>query len=159
IDGQVTDIVTVLMTDPALPVLTLNATPAVAGQATLAADGSSLNVGPNNTWITDPAAGVKAGDIIMFTNAVGTAIQTVTATDGNAVVSFGVNDALQLNQRAAAQGSITQMLPAPIPQTSAQRVLLVTYYVDNVTTPGVPRLARRINAFPGQALAGVVEDL
>lgn len=159
IDGQVTDIITVLMSDPALPALTLNATPAVAGQATLAADGSSLNVGPNNTWITDPATGVKAGDIIMFTNAVGTAIQTVTATDGNAVVSFGVNDALRLNQRAAAQGSITQILPAPIPQTSAQRVLMVTYYVDNVTTPGVPRLARRINAFPGQALAGVVEDL
>jgi len=159
IDGQVTDIVTVLMSDPTLPALTLNPTPAVAGQATLAADGSSLNVGANNAWIADPASGVKAGDLIMLTNALGTAVQMVTSTDGVAIASFGVNDALQLNQRAAAQGSITQILPVPIPQTSAQRVLMVTYYVDNISTPGVPRLARRINAAAGQALAGVVEDL
>ena len=152
IDGQVTDIVTALMTDPVLPVLTLNATPAVAGQATLAADGSSLNVGPNTSWITDPATGVKAGDLIMFTNALGTAVQMVTSTDGNAVVFFAANDALQLNQRAAVQGSITQILPVPIPQASAQRVLMVTYYVDNVSAPGIPRLTRRINAGPGQAL-------
>src|SRR4029077_17318423 len=68
-------------------------------------------------------------------------------------------DALQLNQRGAGQGSITQMIPAPIPQTTAQRVLMTTYYVDNATTPGTPRLGRRLNAAPGQALAGVVEDL
>ena len=46
-----------------------------------------------------------------------------------------------------------------MPQTTAQRVLMVTYYVDNVTVPSRPRLARRINFAPGQALAGVVEDL
>ena len=59
----------------------------------------------------------------------------------------------------AKAGSITQILSAPILQTTAQRILLVTYYVDNVSTPGSPRLARRINAAAGQALAGVVEDL
>jgi prepilin-type N-terminal cleavage/methylation domain-containing protein len=159
IDGQVTDIVTVLMTDPTLAPLTLNPVPAVAGQATLAADGSSFDVGASTALITNPASGLKAGDLIMFTNALGTAVQMVTGTDGASVVFFNVNDALQLNQRGAAQGSITQIIPAPIPQTTAQRVLMVTYYVDNVSTPGVPRLARRINAAAGQALAGVVEDL
>ena len=156
INGQVTDIVTVLMTDPTLAALTLNSTPAVAGQATLAADGSSLDAGAANlAWF----AGIRVGDLIMFTNALGTAVQMVTATDGVSVASFAPNDALRMNQPAAAQGSITRILAVPIPQTSAQRVLMVTYYVDNVTTPGVPRLARRVNASAGQALAGVVEDL
>jgi prepilin-type N-terminal cleavage/methylation domain-containing protein len=49
------------------------------------------------------------------------------------------------------------------------KVLMITYYVDNTTTPGTPRLMRLINhcpaskpkcdAFSPQALAGVVEDL
>jgi hypothetical protein len=158
IDGQATDIVTVLMADPTLAPLTLNATPAVAGQPTLAADGASLDAGTNPTWVTDPVTGVRAGDLIMFTNALGNAMQLVTGTVGT-VAQFAPGDALQLNQRAVAQGSIRQIITAPIPQTTAQRVLLVTYYVDVTSTPGTPRLARRINAAAGQALAGVVEDL
>jgi len=158
IDGQATDIVTVLMVDPTLAPLTLNATPAVANQPTLAANGASLDAGTSPTWITDPTTGVRTGDLIMFTNALGNAMQMVTATNGT-VAQFAAGDPLQLNQPGAAQGSITQILSAPILQTTAQRILLVTYYVDNVSTPGSPRLARRINAAAGQALAGVVEDL
>jgi len=37
--------------------------------------------------------------------------------------------------------------------------MMITYYVDNTTTPGTPRLTRVLNHFPPQALAGVVEDL
>jgi prepilin-type N-terminal cleavage/methylation domain-containing protein len=158
IDGQATDIITVLMADPTLAPLTLNATPAVAGQPTLAADGASLDAGTSATWVTDPATGVRAGDLVMFTNALGNAMQMVTSTLGT-VVQFAAGDPLTLNQRAVAQGSIMQIIGGGIPQTTAQRVLLVTYYVDVVSTPGSPRLARRINASPGQALAGVVEDL
>lgn len=159
IDGGTTDIVTVLMTDPSLPDLTLNATPAVAGQATLATDGSSLNVGSDTTWVADPVNAVKPGDLILFTNALGNALQTVTATDGAAVISFGAGDWFNFNQPGAAQGSITQIVSTPVPQTTAQRVLMITYYVDNTTTPGTPRLARRIGAAAGQALAGAVESL
>ncbi len=159
INGQMTDIITVLMTDPSLAALTLNATPAVAGQAVLAADGSSLDVGGNAAWITNPASGVRAGDLIMFTNTLGNALQTVTATDGLAVVSFAAGDGFNFNQPGATQGSITQILATPVPQTTAQRVLMITYYVDNTSTPGIPRLARRVNAGAGQVLAGAIEDL
>ncbi len=158
IGSQTTDIITVLMTDPTLPALTLNPSPAVAGQATLAGGGSSVDVGAATTWISDPATGVRAGDLIMFSNALGNAMQTVTSAE-SPVVSFAANDWFNLNQPAATQGSISQIVTAPIPQTTVQRVLMVTYYVDNVTMPGRPRLARRINYAAGQALAGVVEDL
>ena len=160
IDGQTTDIVTVLMADPALATLTLNATPPVTGQPTLAADGASLAVGSVGTWISDPAFGVRAGDLIMFTNALGNALQTVTSVDAaSGVVSFAAGDWFNFNQRGASQGSITQILADPVPQTTAQRVLLVTYYVDAASTPGTPRLARRVGAAAGQALAGAIEDL
>jgi type II secretory pathway pseudopilin PulG len=45
------------------------------------------------------------------------------------------------------------------PQVTLFRALMVTYYVDNTTTPGTPRLTRVLNHFTPQALAGVVEDL
>lgn len=158
IDNQSTDIISLLMVDSTLSPLILNATPAVAGQPTLAANGGSLNAGTSPTWITDPTSGVKVGDLIMFTNALGNAVQMVTNINGT-TAQFANGDAMQLNQPGVGQGSITQIVAAPIPQTTAQRVLLVTYFVDSVSTPGSPRLARRINAGPAQALAGVVEDL
>jgi type II secretory pathway pseudopilin PulG len=66
--------------------------------------------------------------------------------------------------------------PATCPSTTPVtlfKALMITYYVDNTTTPGTPRLTRQINscpvgwtvasgtpcAFAPQALAGVVEDL
>jgi prepilin-type N-terminal cleavage/methylation domain-containing protein len=45
------------------------------------------------------------------------------------------------------------------PQVTLFKALMITYYVDNTTTPGTPRLTRVINNFAPQALAGVVEDL
>src|SRR5437879_3478689 len=39
------------------------------------------------------------------------------------------------------------------------KALMITYYVDNTTTPGTPRLTRVVNHFTPQALAGVVEDI
>ena len=48
------------------------------------------------------------------------------------------------------------------------KAAMITYYVDNTTTPGTPRLTRQLNhggcplcpaRFNPQALAGVVEDL
>jgi lipid-binding SYLF domain-containing protein len=158
VNGQSTDIVTVLMSDSTASELTLNATPAVANQPTLAADGSTLNVGSSTTWIGAAAGGVKAGDLILFTNALGNAIQTVTAADATTgVVTFATGDAFKFNQPTAPQGSITQILASPVPQTTAQRVLMITYYVDNTTT--TPRLARRLGFADGQQLAGAIEDL
>ena len=36
---------------------------------------------------------------------------------------------------------------------------MLTYYLDNVTVPGEPRLTRQLNFFAPQAVAGVVDDL
>ena len=44
-------------------------------------------------------------------------------------------------------------------QVTLFKAMMITYYVDNTTTPGTPRLTRVLNNFTPQALAGVVEDI
>ncbi len=148
LNGVPTDIVTVLYGDPTLP---LNAWPL----ASVAADGSRATV-DNRTPIGDARTGVRPGDLIWFTNGLGNAIQTVTSVEGQSIVfaADGQADAFGFNQRGAEQGTILQIRGgATFPPTSATRVVMVSYYLDTVTTPGVPRLVRRVNFGPERPLA------
>jgi prepilin-type N-terminal cleavage/methylation domain-containing protein len=161
IDGEATDIITMIMTDTLLPTLTFNN--GVANQSTLAADGSSLTIGSASPgWLTGtPAQGipaVAAGDLMWLTNASASTLQTVTSVDAtHAYFANTAADLFNFNQPGAAAGSITQLLP-PI-QGTAIRLLMYTYYVDAITTPGTPRLTKVLNYNAPTALAGVVEDL
>jgi prepilin-type N-terminal cleavage/methylation domain-containing protein len=174
VNGRLTDIVTMLALDPTsyveFPALAFKPMPLNYGlplpagltgpQPALAADGASLNVGQFSTWISDPVSGIKAGDILLFNNQNGTAIQTVTSTTAT-TVSFAAGDPFNFNQRTVTRGSIMQILgggPA-FPPTDVVRIQMLTYYLDDVTTPGDSRLMRRVNHFEAQALAGVVDDL
>jgi hypothetical protein len=78
-----------------------------------------------------------------------TTLVQVTAVDtASRRLTFAVDDSLRLNQPAAAAGNLTALnATAPAnspPNTSATRVRMVTYYIDN-TLPDHPRLVRRIN--------------
>jgi hypothetical protein len=166
VDGQHTDIVTLLMIDSILDdflaqPLQVKVSTTPGSVPKLSADGSSFHVGTNTGWIAgdllngrDP---VKPGDLMLFTSPSGsTAIQTVTKVDANNVYfETNSNDPFNLNQRAVTAGSVTQLLGTEL---MVQRVLMYTYYVD--APPGkTPRLTRRLNHFTGQPLVGVVEDL
>ncbi len=176
IDGQPTDIVTILSVDPILDSCLgapLSVKPAGAGNGApeMAADGSSFTIVNNNNvrcldgnggwdggWLLGNSSQppVKKGDLLLFTDPNGrNAIQTVTSTDNTTVyLAQNANDAFGFNQPNAAAGSITQVLGQAL---SVQRVLMYTYYVD--PNNGTPRLMRQYNMAPPQALAGVVEDL
>jgi len=153
VNGQATDEVTLLYADSSLP---LDQTPLTA----IASDGSSMTVDPG-TPITDADSGIKVGDLIMFSNAIGNAIQMVTRVSGGQTVYFDAGDPMNLNQRGAAQGTIMQLQSSPgvFPPTTATRIDMITFYVDQTTTPGEPRLVRQVDFGPPLALAGVVEDL
>jgi len=172
VSGRQTDMITLLMGDPFLPnssVPSPYTTPTTAGFLVkpstasgpgpkLASDGSSLTMGNQGAWFAgDLANGVgpiKAGDIILFKSQTGSAMQVVTAVSSG-TVTFGSGDPLNLNQRSAASGNITDILGSDM---SVQRILMISYFVEE-TTPGEPRLMRALNMHPPQALAGVVEDL
>ncbi len=178
ISGDVTDVVTMLAVDPlsyveyapgalAAPLeLNWGTNQALwpdgltAPAPTLAADGASLNVAQFTSWTSDPATGVKVGDLLLFSNSLGAALQAVTRVEGSRVFFDAGIDDFNFNQRDVEQGSILQIRNgASFPQTTVVRVQMLTYYIDTTTTPGSPRLMRRVNFFEAQALAGVLEDL
>lgn len=169
VSGRQTDMLTLLMGDPFLPLLDppgptptspsgVQPSTVTTSGPKMSADGSSMTMGNQSAWFAGDLANgvgpVKAGDILLFTNSTGSAMQVVTAVSGG-TVSFASGDPFNLNQRSAANGNITDILGLPM---SVRRILMISYFVQE-TTPGEPRLMRALNMFPAQALAGVVEDL
>lgn len=176
VDGQNTDIVTLLSVDPILDSclgapLSIKPNGQGGGGPQMGAGGASFTIGnANNVRCPNGAGGwnggwlignssqapVMKGDLLLFTDPNGrNAIQTVTSTDAtNVYTAQNANDAFGFNQPNAAAGSITQLLGSTL---SVQRVMMYTYYVD--PNNGTPRLTRMYNMGAPQALAGVVEDL
>lgn len=169
VSGRQTDMITILMGDPFLTLL--DPPPVVVGGASgvqpssvstagpkMAADGSSMTMGNQSAWfagnLADGVAPIRVGDILLFKNSLGSAMQVVTSVSAG-TVAFASGDPFNLNQRGAANGNITDLLGTPM---SVRRILMISYFVQE-TTPGEPRLMRALNIFPAQALAGVVEDL
>lgn len=152
-NGKATDIVNILYADSTLA---LNQWPLTG----VAADGSgsSITVDPR-TPITGVNYPIHVGDLIYLSNANGGTLQYVTSVGGQ-TITFGSGDPLNLNQPGASQGSITMLQNAGVfPPTTATRVLLITYYLDDTTDPTTPRLIRRINNASAQPIALVIEDL
>ncbi len=154
LNGVRTDIVTVLYADSTLD---LNAFPLTS----IAADGSRATV-DTRTNINDPQTRIRPGDLILFSNSVGNALQTVTAVSSQNITfaSGDVNDAFRFNQRTATSGSIMQIRTGTtFPTTSATRVVMISYYLDTQTAPGQARLMRR-EGFGTARLVGVgIENL
>ena len=151
IAGVATDMITILMSDPTLVL----SDEFLAG---IAADGSSATVDAA-TPIDDAAVGITAGDLILFSNSLGNAIQMVTGVNGQ-VMQFGNGDDMNLNQRGAGQGTIIQIQSAPdvYPPTTATRVLMVSYYID-AADPARPALVRRENFGDERVMAVGIDNI
>jgi type II secretory pathway pseudopilin PulG len=154
INGRETDIVNILYADSQL---ILNENPLVD----IGENGSTITVDPET-----PISGegvdypIRTGDLISISNAYGSTLQYVTDVEDQ-TISFGSSDPMNLNQPYASAGSIGQLENegGGFPPTSATRVWLVTYYIDTLIDPNVPRLMRRINNRPGRAVALILQDL
>jgi type II secretory pathway pseudopilin PulG len=152
-NGRQTDMVSILFADNLLP---LNQTPLSA----IGANGSSMTVNAG-TPISGVPNALQAGDLIAFSNGLGNTLQYVTRVDQQ-IAYFNTGDPLNLNQPAIDQGSIKPLKDpntGVFPPTTATRVWLVTYYIDTITDPTMPRLIRRINNRPGQTVALIIDDL
>jgi prepilin-type N-terminal cleavage/methylation domain-containing protein len=112
--------------------------------------------------------GIKAGDLIMFSNSASATpvVQTVTSVSGQ-VVSFAAGDAFNFNGMlsAATAGTLKQLqngattAGGPYPATTAARVRIVSYWIDNVTNAKLPSLIRQINFNSPYVIGQGVEDL
>jgi prepilin-type N-terminal cleavage/methylation domain-containing protein len=145
--------------------------PAVNGPATdmitfLAGDSSFSNVdltavASNTVTVAMPASGITGanitnggpddvhpGELIMLTKGSASTLVQVTRVVGQ-VVYFESGDSLGLNQTAAEDGTLPALnATAPVNSavdTQATRIRMISYYIDATTTPGRPRLVRRMN--------------
>jgi prepilin-type N-terminal cleavage/methylation domain-containing protein len=158
--GVTTDSITVVYADNTFPGLSqyplTNVTPS----------GNQITFdGRTNPPIGDPAVGLKPGDLVMLSNTNGGAIGTITSLAAGGKVNFASNDWLDLNQPGAANGNIAALAnPGPpagnFPQTTAQRVDVITYFLQVPVGAGaLPRLMRQVNAQPPAPVAENVENL
>jgi prepilin-type N-terminal cleavage/methylation domain-containing protein len=158
----ITDEITVLYEDNTLKLDNLPVyAPAVgaspgcpAGSVVLT--GTTVVVTFDTTCINFATAGIQVqiGDLILLSNPNGNTLLCVTGISGN-TLTFAFGDAFGLNGRnkTDTSGTIAQMASTGcttgangcFPSTLATRVWMVTYYLDNVSSPPWVRLVRQIN--------------
>lgn len=174
ISGAVnSDMVTVIYADnqtfgPLNPPVALNANfindpgavlPDKACNGTINAAGTSATFDATCIVFNAGNGAVVPGDLIMFSNAQGNTLEYVTSV-ANQTMNFAAGDPYGLNGTADTAGTISQLQSAPgvYPPTTATRIWMVTYYLDN-TNPAGPRLMRQLNFFPAEPVSESIEAL
>ncbi|MGA8765949.1 MAG: prepilin-type N-terminal cleavage/methylation domain-containing protein, partial [Candidatus Acidiferrales bacterium] len=141
------------------------AAPVCAGVLNLA--GTSVTLDPSCFTLPGGPVPISKGDLIMFHNANGSALELVTNVAGS-VLSFAAGDPAGLNGTGLPNGTVSQLNVTAIP-TSLTRVWMITYYVDSNTVPSRPQLIRQVNypnyptvaaaTYPAQPVADIIENL
>lgn len=113
---------------------------------------------------------INPGDLIMFSNTNGKALQEVTSVSGQ-TLNFASGDAFRLNGITGATGGTIQQLQnssvsggiatylGTYPPTAATRIWVVSYWLDNVTDPIHIRLDRAVNFNAPQPVGETLENL
>jgi len=140
------------------------AVPACAGVIT--ATGSSVTLDPACFTMPGGPTPLAVGNLIMFHNINGTALEYITSING-ATINFAAGDPAGLNQTGLPNGTVSNLAVGATP-TSIARVWMVTYYLDTATIPARPQLIRQVNypnfpaanpANPPQPVGEVIENL
>jgi prepilin-type N-terminal cleavage/methylation domain-containing protein len=175
--NSITDEITVLYADNTLgfdakpinqPATAIPPSPGCPkGSLSLAGETLLVTFDPTCVDLSAIGATVQPGDLMMFTNTLGNALLTVTAVSGQ-VLTFGPGDAFALNGRTEAGGTIQQLeaggpacggIPACFPATLATRIWMVSYFLDNISSPPFVRLIRQINMNPPAPVGETLENL
>jgi prepilin-type N-terminal cleavage/methylation domain-containing protein len=127
--------------------------PACAG--TINATGASVVLDAGCFLMPGVIRPITVGNLIMFHNSNGTALEYVTAVNGQTIL-FGGGDPAGLNATGLPNGTVANLQNAGggFPPTSITRVWLVTYYIDSTTNPTSPQLIRQVN-YPNYPVPGI----
>ncbi|MGD0545485.1 MAG: prepilin-type N-terminal cleavage/methylation domain-containing protein [Candidatus Acidiferrales bacterium] len=174
-----TDIINILYADNSLqdaaghylysyPVAQPVGPPVCAG--TINATGASVTLDAGCFAMPGVTKPITVGNLIMFHNSNGTALEYVTSINGQ-TINFGAGDPAGLNATGLPNGTVANLQNSGggFPPTSITRVWLITYYIDSTTNPADPQLIRQVNypnyppgpaaVNPPQAIADNVENL
>jgi prepilin-type N-terminal cleavage/methylation domain-containing protein len=130
--------------------------------------GASVTLAPACFTMPGATNPITTGNLIMFHNQNGTALEYVTSVAGP-TINFAAGDPAGLNQTGLANGTVANLATTPgvFPPTTITRVWMVTYYMD-ATNPQDPQLIRQVNypnypagaaVNPPQAIADDIENL
>jgi prepilin-type N-terminal cleavage/methylation domain-containing protein len=145
----------IIQGSPAVPACNNASSGSIALQsAVFSPSGFSVTLDPlcfTMPGVTNP---ITVGNLIMFHNQNGTALEYVTNVAGQ-IITFGTGDPAGLNQTGRANGTVVNLqntaggIPTGgFPPTTITRVWMVSYYVDSTTNPSHPQLVRQVN-YPG----------
>lgn len=155
--AKTSDIITVLYADNSLVDSSgryLNGAPVNATACSGSTISASL-VTLSSSCFTMPGSGaspISAGNLIMFQNSNGTALEYVTSVSGQNL-HFASGDPAGLNSPNSTSypnGTVAALLAAGTAQTTITRIWMVTYYLDSTTSSIHPQLVRQVSypAFP-----------
>lgn len=150
-----------------LPVHVVNTAPTPSCAAgVISATGLTVTFDPTCFTMPGGPIPIQVGNLMMFQNSNGTALEYVTAVAGQ-TITFGAGDPAGLNQTGFTNGTASQISVSTVP-TSLSRVWMVTYYIDD-TTQTNPQLVRQVNypnypsaaaaVNPPQPIADAMENL
>jgi prepilin-type N-terminal cleavage/methylation domain-containing protein len=154
------DITTIMYADNTLSLdaSPINSTACPAGSITQTGNAATFDT--NCVNLATAQIQVNSGDLIMFSNAKGNALQVVTSVNGQ-TLNFAPGDAFGLNGTNAPQGTILQLRNSDgsYPPTTATRIWMITYYLDDQTDPVHVRLVRRVNFNTGVPVGETIDTL
>jgi prepilin-type N-terminal cleavage/methylation domain-containing protein len=145
---------------------TAPSTPVCAG--TISPTGASVTLAPACFLMPGTTNPITTGNLIMFHNQNGTALEYVTSVAGQ-TINFTGGDPAGLNQTGDTFGTVANLATSPgvFPPTTITRVWMVTYYMDS-TNQQDPQLIRQVNypnypagapVNPPQPIADDIENL
>jgi hypothetical protein len=130
-------------------------------------DGTTLNSSGGYNCVNFLANGItiNIGDLVMFSNTYGQALLAVTGVSGQ-TLTFASTDPFGLNGRTETQGTINYLQAtgcggtnACFANTTATRVWMVSYYLDNVSSPPYVRLVRQVGLQTATPVGETLENL
>ncbi|HKM85418.1 MAG TPA: prepilin-type N-terminal cleavage/methylation domain-containing protein [Terriglobales bacterium] len=154
-----TDATTVVYTDNTFYLDCYTATITSATQVTFTLPGTtSPNCTANGNTIqnvNDSAVGLTAGDLVLFTfGGTNVVAEVTTAATSGGVATFAGSDALNMNQANTVNYSLAYQFKNGTLAGYANRILVISYYIDNTLTPS--RLMRQVS---GHTPAPVAENV
>jgi len=132
-------------------------------------DGTTLNSLGNYNCVNFVKNGIaiNIGDLIMFSNTQGQALLAVTGISGQ-TITFAKGDPYGLNGRTETSGTINYLQTtgpscggtnACFANTSATRIWMISYYLDNVSSPPYVRLIRQLGLNAATPVGETLENM
>jgi prepilin-type N-terminal cleavage/methylation domain-containing protein len=167
----ITDEITMLYQDNSLKLDNLpvyDAAKCPNGSMSLAGTTLTVKFDPACINLTTAGITVQVGDLILLENPNGNTLVCITGVSlASNTLTFGTGDAFGLNGRSDTGGTIKQLETSStcgganscFPSTLATRVWMISYYLDNVSSPPFVRLIRQINLYSPVVVGETLENL